>query len=93
MYHMKQDIYSEDSTNNATKRVVVYRLQPTTFFGRVVATVITVLALGVMFMFSIALFSVLLVGIVSLVIFALWKSHRSTGSQGRIIDVEPDRDR
>jgi len=88
---MKQDRPPKLAVNDATTRVVVYRLQPTTFLGRIAAFVIAVLMLVGVFLFSLLLFSVLLVGTLLLVGYALWRTRRMTQPRGRVIDADHDR--
>ena len=73
---------------HARVKVVRVETQRLGFFGRVVVSIICVLALGAAFFFSVVIFSVVIViGILGL-LYALWVSRNAETGEDRVIDGE-----
>jgi hypothetical protein len=71
-----------------TERIIVYHIQPQTLVGRVLASLILLLVLGFVFLFSLVLFAILSTGLLVAIGYALWRTHEMTRRRGRIIDVD-----
>lgn len=85
-----QEIPGNISRGRAGGKIVIYRIAPSGFLGKILAFAFGIIALVSAFFLSFMIFWIIFTLVLFFLVYGLWVSRRMRRQQGTVIDVEAE---